>query len=118
MAFDPNDVSKMNSLALKARQIQEDMQRELKDLANKDYNSIVAAGQVKVRMTGDFVVKSVFISPDYIATHDTTQVSDAIALAFNNCKYDIDKERQDIANKYTRISNDEMMKALSGEEQK
>lgn len=115
MAFDENDMSKMNALAQRAKEIQDEMQKELNELAKKEYNTIVAAGQVKIKMTGDFSVKSVYISPDYISTHSTDQISEALSLAFNNCKYDIDKEKQGIANKYTAISNEEMMKAMGGQ---
>jgi len=113
MAFDPKELSKMNEIAVKVKGIQEKMQLELKELSQKEFNSFVAAGQVKLKMTGDFSVKSILISPDYIPTHTTEELSEAICLAFNNCKYDIDKQKQEITNRYTTLSNETMMKAMN-----
>ena len=114
MAFenDGKPVPNMAELATRAREIQTEMQHELQELAKKEYNSIVVAGQVKVKMTGNFTVNEVYISPDYLPTHTAQQISDAIALAFNNCKYDIDRERQEIVTRYQQLSNETVMRML------
>ncbi len=116
MAFDGSDGNpnneQMNALAAKARELQAQLQKELGDAAAKEYNSIVDAGQIKVKMTGDFTVHQIYISPDYLSTHTTQQISDAITLAFNNCKRDIDSERQAIIANFQEQSNETVYKIL------
>lgn len=114
MAFDPNDPVQMNELANKARQIQEDMQRELKALDNKEFLAIASMGSIKIRMMGNYKVKSVTVAPDYASTHTGEQLGNALTQAFNQCRDNIEAERTGIGEKYSRISNEEMLKAMSG----
>lgn len=90
-------VSRLN--ALKSR-----YDSDLKELDEREFTSIVAGGQIKLKMLGNLSVKTIFIDPDYMLGHGTKELGDAIALAFNNCRYDIKNARDQINNQFSTDS--------------
>ena len=59
-----NDMKRINEVASKARDVQARFSERIKNLENKEFNSIVADGRVKIKMLGSYKVSSVTISPD------------------------------------------------------
>lgn len=111
MAFGQSDLQAMSELAMKAKDLQERLKNELKGLADKEYNSIYEAGNIKVKMYGDYRVVSVLIAPDFLATRTAEEISEGVAQAFNNCRATIEEEKADVAKRYEEESN-QMMRAV------
>lgn len=106
--FDPE---KANRIARVIQELKDASEKEIKDLRDKEFNSIVYGGQIKVHMRGDYTVTRVLIDPDFLSTHTSDQISEALVLAFNNCRNSIEKETEEITERYARRTQEEVMKA-------
>lgn len=113
MPFNPEEYQKMTEIAQKVRDLQQQMDNELNELAEKEYNSIVATGNIKIKMRGNYRVSAVIISPNYLETRTAEQISEGLTMAFNNCREAIEAEKEEIGKKYQeesqRVMRDAMM---------
>ena len=107
------DGKKAQQVASLLNDIRAESNREIGELKAKEFNSIVAGGAIKVHMNGDYVVTQIDLDPDYIATHMLDQVSKLLASAFNNCRFNIEREMDEITDRYSRKTQEALMSELN-----
>lgn len=84
----------------KAREMQEKM-KEAQDIIKKLQVTGVAGGdRVKVTLSGDYEIKSIFLS-DEVKKEDQTLINDLIIAAYNNAKENLKKKSSEELNKVT-----------------
>ena len=84
----------------KAREMQEKM-KEAQDIIKKLQVIGVAGGdRVKVTLSGDYEIKSIFLS-DEVKKEDQTLINDLIIAAYNNAKENLKKKSSEELNKVT-----------------
>ncbi len=84
----------------KAREMQEKM-KEAQDIIKKLQVTGVAGGdQVKVTLSGDYEIKSIFLS-DEVKKEDQNLINDLIIAAYNNAKENLKKKSSEELNKVT-----------------
>lgn len=107
-----NDMKRINEVASKARDVQARFSERIKNLENKEFNSIVADGRVKIKMLGSYKVSSVIISPKYLALYSAEQVGEALTMAFNNCCDAIAAERKELEKMFSEETQAIMVKTF------
>lgn len=107
-----NDMKKISEIASKARDVQARFSERIKNLENKEFNSIVADGRVKIKMLGSYKVSSVIISPKYLALYSAEQVGEALTMAFNNCCDAIAAERKELEKMFSEETQAIMVKTF------
>ena len=84
----------------KAREMQEKM-KEAQDIIKKLQVTGVAGGdRVKVTLSGDYEIKSIFLS-DEVKKEDQSLINDLIIAAYNNAKENLKKKSSEELNKVT-----------------
>lgn len=81
----------LRQLMKQARQMQEQMQRELSEL---EVESSVGGGMVKVKMNGSKQLLEVHIDPEVLDPEDATMVQDLVLAAVNEAARKVDEELQ------------------------
>ena len=84
----------------KAREMQEKM-KEAQDIIKKLQVTGVAGGdRVKVTLSGDYEIKSIFLS-DEVKKEDQNLINDLIIAAYNNAKQNLKKKSSEELSKIT-----------------
>ena len=84
----------------KAKAMQEKM-KEAQDIIKKLQVTGVAGGdRVKVTLSGDYEIKSIFLS-DEVKKEDQNLINDLIIAAYNNAKENLKKKSSEELNKVT-----------------
>jgi len=81
----------LRQLMKQARQMQEQMQRELSEL---EVESSVGGGMVTVRMNGSKQLVAVHIDPEVLDPQDPTMVQDLVLAAVNEAARKVDEALQ------------------------
>lgn len=113
MDINSKDYQAMTQLALKARELQNKLREQMEALNDKEFNSITEMGNIKVKMYGDYRVISVNITPTYLSTRTSEQISEGITNAFNNCRQAIESEKEELGKKYSEESNNLMKEMMT-----
>ncbi len=85
-----------NSLLQQAQKMQEEMERQEKELNSKEYRSTVSKSIVEVVMTGDYQVTEININKDFAAAftaEDKEILEDAVMLAVNELTKKIEEDK-------------------------
>lgn len=98
------DKEKMNQMMVEMNNLKREHDDAIKELESREFTSFVASGQIKLKMLGNFTVKSIHIDKAFFDSKSEAEVSDAVALAFNNVKYDIDSARKEIETEFNNKS--------------
>ncbi|MCS6838595.1 MAG: YbaB/EbfC family nucleoid-associated protein [Bdellovibrionaceae bacterium] len=90
----------MSELIRQANQMQTKMKKVQEELAKQTFEGSSGGGAIKVTVTGEYLVKSVTIDPEFLKTPDTEMLQDMILTAVNeaikNAKETSQKEMQKI----------------------
>ncbi|MFV0388884.1 MAG: YbaB/EbfC family nucleoid-associated protein [Pyrinomonadaceae bacterium] len=78
----------LNSMMQQAKQMQEKMGREMKEMT---VDASAGGGAVSVLMRGDFEVLELLISPDLIKDGDTEMIQDLTVAALNEAKRKVEE---------------------------
>lgn len=81
----------LRQLMKQARQMQEQMQRELSEL---EVESSVGGGMVRVKMSGSKQLLEVHIDPEVLDPEDPAMVQDLVLSAVNEAVRKVDEELQ------------------------
>ena len=93
-------MNNFSDMLSKAREMQEKM-KEAQDIIKKLQVIGVAGGdRVKVTLSGDYEIKSIFLS-DEVKKEDQTLINDLIIAAYNNAKENLKKKSSEELNKVT-----------------
>tara|TARA_Y100001958_G_C21245225_1_gene574775 strand:- start:4152 stop:4472 length:321 start_codon:yes stop_codon:yes gene_type:complete len=93
-------MNNFSDMLSKAREMQEKM-KEAQDIIKKLQVTGVAGGdRVKVTLSGDYEIKSIFLS-DEVKKEDQTLINDLIIAAYNNAKENLKKKSSEELNKVT-----------------
>jgi len=83
----------LGDMMKKAQEMQENMQKAQKELANKEVSGESGGGLVKVLMRGTHEVNRVTIDPSLIG-EDQEMLEDLIAAAMNDAVHKVEKSNQ------------------------
>ena len=78
----------LNSMMQQAREMQEQMGREMKELK---VDASAGGGAVTVKMRGDFEVIELVISPDLVKDGDTEMIQDLAVAALNEARRKVEE---------------------------
>ena len=93
-------MNNFSDMLSKAREMQEKM-KEAQDIIKKLQVTGVAGGdRVKVTLSGDYEIKSIFLS-DEVKKEDQSLINDLIIAAYNNAKENLKKKSSEELNKVT-----------------
>jgi DNA-binding YbaB/EbfC family protein len=81
----------IKALMKQASQMQEKMKKLEAEMANVEYEGSSGGGMVKVKATGNNVVKKVQIDPSLINRDELEILEDLLVAAFNDAKKKIDE---------------------------
>ena len=84
----------MNSMIKQAQKMQEEMTRVQEELNEKEYDTTVGGGAVKIVMTGNRILKSVSIQPDVVDPEDVEMLEDLIVSGINEVLRSIDEDSE------------------------
>jgi nucleoid-associated protein EbfC len=73
----------MQALLKQAQQMQADMMQAQEGLKDEEVEVSSGGGMVKVKISGDLVVKSVTIDPDAVDPEDAEMLADMVTAAVN-----------------------------------
>lgn len=73
----------MQQIMKQAQRMQQDVARVQEEIGNREFESSVGGGAVKVVVTGNKVFKSVTISPEAVDPDDVEMLQDLILSAIN-----------------------------------
>ena len=85
-----------NSLLQTAQKMQEEMERQEKELNEKEYRNTVSKSIVEVTMTGNYQITEIRINPDFAAdfTADDKEIlEDTVLLAVNEITKQIEEDK-------------------------
>ncbi|MBR0385852.1 MAG: YbaB/EbfC family nucleoid-associated protein [Erysipelotrichaceae bacterium] len=85
-----------NSLLQTAQKMQEEMEKQEKELNEKEYHNTVSRSIVEVTMTGNFQLTEIKINPDFakdFTADDKEILEDAILLAVNELTKQIEEDK-------------------------
>lgn len=108
---------KLSEMAKAVQELKEQSELEIKEFKERVFNSIVAAGGVKVIMKGDGMIQRIVLDPDYLATHTSDQIGDQLVEAFNSCKRSIDSQMAEINERFNRNAQVKMMQMYMASKQ-
>ena len=93
-------MNNFSDMLSKAKAMQEKM-KEAQDIIKKLQVTGVAGGdRVKVTLSGDYEIKSIFLS-DEVKKEDQNLINDLIIAAYNNAKENLKKKSSEELNKVT-----------------
>ncbi len=78
----------LNSMMQQAKQMQEQMGREMKEMT---VEASAGGGAVAVKMRGDFEVMELTISPDLVKEGDTEMIQDLTVAAMNEARRKVEE---------------------------
>ncbi len=78
----------LNSMMQQAKQMQEQMGREMKEMT---VEASAGGGAVAVKMRGDFEVVELTISPDLVKEGDTEMIQDLTVAAMNEARRKVEE---------------------------
>ena len=84
----------------RAREMQEKMKEAQEIIKKIQVTGIAGGDQVKVTLTGDYEIKSIFLS-DEVKKEDQNLINDLIIAAYNNAKENLKKKSAEELNKVT-----------------
>ncbi len=84
-----------NMLMQKAREMQEKLMRQQRDLAQKEITGTSGGGMIEIVMTGKGEVKRVKIDPSLVDPDDVAVLEDLLTAAFNDARKKIETETAD-----------------------
>ena len=84
---------KLGNIMQQAQKMQEQMQKQQEELANKEFNGEAGAGIVKVTLSGQNRLKKINIDYDMI-DGDMEMMEDLIVAAFNDAQNKLMQEQQ------------------------
>lgn len=84
----------MNSMIKQAQKMQEEMTRVQEELNEKEYDTTVGGGAVKIVMTGNRILKSVSIQPEVVDPEDVEMLEDLIVSGINEVLRSIDEDSE------------------------
>ena len=90
----------LGDMMKKAQEMQENMQKAQKELANKEVTGEAGGGMVSVVMRGTHEVNRVKIDPDLVG-EDLEMLEDLIAAAINDAVHKVEKTNQDAMREMT-----------------
>ncbi len=108
---------KLSAMAKAVQELKEQNDIEIREFKNREFNSIVAAGGVKVFMKGDGSIQRIALDPDFLASHTSDQIADALVEAFNSCKRTIDSMLAEINERFNRNAQVKMMQMYMASKQ-
>jgi DNA-binding YbaB/EbfC family protein len=73
----------MGALMKQARQMQTDMAKVQEELKDEVVDASAGGGMVKVKVSGDLVVKEIAIDPDAVDPEDVEMLQDMVLAAVN-----------------------------------
>ena len=73
----------MNALLKQAQQMQSEMMAAQENLKNEEVEASAGGGMVKVKISGDLVLKDVTIDPDAVDPDDAEMLADMVLAAVN-----------------------------------
>jgi DNA-binding YbaB/EbfC family protein len=73
----------MNALLKQAQQMQNDMLQAQESLKDEEVEASAGGGMVKVKISGDLLVKDVTIDPDAVDPEDVDMLADMVQAAVN-----------------------------------
>jgi DNA-binding YbaB/EbfC family protein len=78
----------LNSMMQQAKQMQEQMGREMKEMT---VDASAGGGAVAVKMRGDFEVLELVISPELVSGGDTEMIQDLTVAALNEARRKVEE---------------------------
>jgi DNA-binding YbaB/EbfC family protein len=73
----------MNALLKQAQQMQNDMLQAQESLKDEEVEASAGGGMVKVKISGDLLIKDVTIDPDAVDPEDVDMLADMVQAAVN-----------------------------------
>jgi nucleoid-associated protein EbfC len=84
----------LGDMMKKAQEMQENMQKAQRELANKEVTGEAGGGMVSVLMRGTHEVNRVTIDPSLVGEEDVEMLEDLIAAAVNDAVHKVEKSNQ------------------------
>ena len=84
----------------KAREMQEKMKKAQDIIKKLQVTGVAGGDRVKVTLSGDYEIKSIFLS-DEVKKEDQNLINDLIIAAYNNAKENLKKKSSEELNKVT-----------------
>ena len=85
----------INNIMQKAQEMQEELEKKQKELAEKEVEATAGGGMVKVVMNGNQEVVDIRIEKEVVDPEDTEMIEDLILAAVNNAKEKAEEMKQD-----------------------
>ena len=80
----------IQQLMQQAQKMQKQLQDNQEKLKNTEFNGMAGGGNVEIKMSGDYNIKSIKIKPEAVDPDDIETLEDLIVIAYKNCKENID----------------------------
>lgn len=80
----------IQQLMQQAQKMQKQLQDNQEKLKNTEFSGTAGGGNVEIKMSGDYNIKSIKIKPEVVDPDDIEMLEDLIVTAYNNCKEKID----------------------------
>ena len=84
----------LGDMMKKAQEMQENLQKAQRELANKEVTGEAGGGMVTVIMRGTHEVNRVTIDPSLIGEEDVEMLEDLVAAAINDAVHKVEKSNQ------------------------
>ena len=84
----------LGDMMKKAQEMQENMQKAQRELANKEVTGEAGGGMESVLMRGTHEVNRVTIDPSLVGEEDVEMLEDLIAAAVNDAVHKVEKSNQ------------------------
>lgn len=81
--FPGGGMGNMQNILKQAQKMQKEMQEKQAQIATKEFEASAGGGAVKVKMTGDKVLKSINIKQEVVDPNDVEMLEDLILTAVN-----------------------------------
>jgi DNA-binding YbaB/EbfC family protein len=91
----------MNNLLKQAQKMQEDLQKNQKELESKIYEASAGGGAVSVKLTGKKRLESVTIDKDVVDPDDVEMLQDLVLSAVNAAMQMADEDAEKVMGKLT-----------------
>ena len=81
--FPGGGMPNMQNLMKQAKKMQEELQQKQEEVALKEFETSAGGGAVKVKATGDKVIKEIIIAKDVVDPDDVEMLQDLVLTAVN-----------------------------------
>ena len=93
-------MNNFSDMLSKAREMQEKMKKAQDIIKKLQVTGVAGGDRVKVTLSGDYEIKSIFLS-DEVKKEDQSLINDLIIAAYNNAKENLKKKSSEELNKVT-----------------